>query len=217
MLNDRLLDDAFMTRHGDHPPDPDAMYEEVMRTTGFGMLALGICLAAASCRTEPSHATRSVNAARGSAPAAGTPSLAPDDGQWVRPAKDFASTRFSALDEINTTNVSRLRAVATFSTGVERGHEAAPIVVGGTMYVITPFPNFVYALDLTKPGLPIKWKYNPKPEAASQGVACCDVVNRGAVYDDGKIFFNTLDDHTIALDAATGKPVWDTKVGDIQI
>jgi lanthanide-dependent methanol dehydrogenase len=216
MLIDRPPHDACMRRHGDHRPNA-AMHGEVIRTASLGMLALGVCLAVASCHPELSHATRSVNATPGSAPATGTAPLAPDDGQWVRPAKDFASTRFSALDEINTTNVSRLRAVATFSTGVERGHEAAPIVVGGTMYVITPFPNFVYALDLTKPGLPIKWKYNPKPEAASQGVACCDVVNRGAVYDDGKIFFNTLDDHTIALDAETGKPVWDTKVGDIQI
>jgi len=85
------------------------------------------------------------------------------------------------------------------------------------MYIVTPFPNIVYALDLSKPGLPIKWRYEPTPERASQGVACCDVVNRGLVFDQGHIFFNTLDDHTIALDAATGKVSWNTKVGDINI
>jgi len=184
----------------------------------FIRLCTGIWLVAlAGCRSEAPHSTGSVNVQRGGAPPAGSDSLPADDGQWVRPAKDYASTRFSSLTEINTTTVRNLRVVSTFSTGYVRGHEAAPIVANGTMYIVSPFPNIVYALDLTKPGLPLKWQYNPKPEAAAQGVACCDVVNRGAVFDDGKIFFNTLDDHTVALDAATGKPVWDTKVGDIQI
>ena len=183
----------------------------------FVTMASMIALAVTACKPEPSRATPSVNAQTGAAPANGEVDLGADDGQWVRPAKDFASTRFSALSEINTTNVKNLKSVATFSTGVLRGHEAAPLVVGGTMYIITPFPHFVYALDLTKPGLPAKWSYNPKPELASQGVACCDVVNRGLVYDNGRLFFNTLDDHTIALDAATGQPVWNTKVGDINL
>jgi PQQ-dependent dehydrogenase (methanol/ethanol family) len=84
------------------------------------------------------------------------------------------------------------------------------------MYVITPFPNYLYALDLTKPGAPTKWTFKPKPAAASQGVACCDVVNRGAVYDNGKIFFNTLDGQTFAVDANSGQMVWHTQLGDIQ-
>jgi PQQ-dependent dehydrogenase (methanol/ethanol family) len=182
--------------------------------TFFAFMAI---TAISACKPDVSRSTASTNATKGSAPAYGEVDLPPDDGQWTRPAKDFASTRFSTLTEINTTNVKNLRTVGTFSTGVLRGHESAPIVVGGTMYIITPFPNYVYALDLSKPGLPVKWTYNPKPELASQGVACCDVVNRGLVYDNGRLFFNTLDNHTIALDAATGKPVWDTKVGDINI
>ncbi|HSQ29064.1 MAG TPA: methanol/ethanol family PQQ-dependent dehydrogenase [Gemmatimonadaceae bacterium] len=180
-------------------------------------LACGAGIAIVACKPEPSRSTGSVNVQRGPAPAGGEVGLAADDGQWVRPAKDYASTRFSALTEINATNVRNLRPIATFSTGTLRGHESAPIVVGSTMYVITPFPNYVYALDLTRPGLPVIWMYNPKPELASQGVACCDVVNRGLVYDAGKLFFNTLDDHTIAIDAATGKAVWNTKVGDINL
>ena len=181
------------------------------------LVAAVFALAITGCKPEPSRATASQTVKSGPAPANGEVDLAADDGQWVRPAKDFASTRFSTLSEINTSNVKNLKSVGTFSTGVLRGHESAPLVVGGTMYIITPFPHYVYALDLTKPGLPAKWSYNPKPELASQGVACCDVVNRGLVFDNGRLFFNTLDDHTIALDAATGRPVWNTKVGDINL
>jgi lanthanide-dependent methanol dehydrogenase len=137
------------------------------------------------------------------------------DGDWPMPAHDYASTRFSPLNEITSDNVKGLKVAFTFSTGVDRGQEAAPIVVGGTMYIVTPFPNVVYALDLTKEGAPVKWSFKPEPEAASQGVACCDVVNRGVVVAGGKVFFNTLDGQTIALDAGTGKQLWRTKLGDI--
>jgi lanthanide-dependent methanol dehydrogenase len=138
-----------------------------------------------------------------------------EDGQWTMPAKNFASTRYSDLNEINTENVKNLQVAFTFSTGVNKGQEAAPLVVGNTMYVLTPYPNILYALDLTKPGAPLKWQYNPKPAAASQGVACCDVVNRGPVFAHGKIYFNTLDAHTVAVDAETGKEAWKTKLGEI--
>ena len=139
---------------------------------------------------------------------------ATEDGQWVMGPKNYASTRFSGLSEINTTNVGGLKAAWTFSTGVTSGHEATPIVIGDMMYVVTPYPNILYALDLNKPGA-ARWVYQPQPEPASQGVACCDVVNRGAAYADGKVIINTLDNHTIAVDAATGREVWNTKLGDI--
>src|SRR5581483_6245219 len=141
--------------------------------------------------------------------------LEADDGEWIRPAKDYASTRYSSLDQINSKNVKDLKLSFTFSTGMTHGHEAAPLVINNTMYIVTPFPNNLFALDLTKPGAPMKWVYEPLPTPASQGVACCDVVNRGAAYDDGKIYYNTLDDQTVAVDAATGKEVWRTRVGDI--
>ena len=73
------------------------------------------------------------------------------------------------------------------------------------MYLATPFPNIVYALDLTKEGAPVKWKYAPKQDAAVIPIACCDTVNRGVIHADGKIFFNQLDTHTVALDAATAR------------
>jgi len=139
----------------------------------------------------------------------------PADGDWSMPAGNYASTRFSPLDQINGGNVGRLKVDFTFSTGVNRGQEAAPLVVGNTMYIVTPFPNVLYALDLSKSGAPVKWKYEPHPESAAQGVACCDVVNRGAVYWQGKVVINTLDGNTIAVDADTGKELWKTKLGDI--
>jgi len=142
-------------------------------------------------------------------------SSAADDGQWTMPARNFASTRYSGLNQITSQNVGQLTLAWTFSTGVTRGHEAAPLVVDKTMYVVTPFPNLLYALDLTQPGAALKWTYKPAPALASQGVACCDLVNRGAAYFDGKIFYNTLDAHTVAVDAKTGKEVWKTKVGEI--
>ena len=111
-----------------------------------------------------------------------------DDGQWVRATKDYSNRRYSALDQINQGNVAQLKPAFTFSTGANHGEEAAPIVANGTMYVATPWPNVLYALDLTKPGAPLKWKYDPNPSPAAKGEACCDWVNRGAVFDSGKIF-----------------------------
>ncbi|HEY8592439.1 MAG TPA: PQQ-dependent dehydrogenase, methanol/ethanol family [Sphingomicrobium sp.] len=139
-----------------------------------------------------------------------------DDGNWTMPSKDYAASRFSALNQITPANVGNLNLAFTFSTGTVKGFEAPPLVVDGTMYIITPYPNNLYALDLTKPGAPTKWVFKPKPAAAAQGVACCDVVNRGAVYDSGKIFFNTLDGQTIAVDANSGQLAWRTQLGNIQ-
>ena len=141
--------------------------------------------------------------------------LQQDDGQWVMPAKNYASTRFSGLTEINTDTVRQLGVSWTFSTGTTSGNEAAPLVVGDTMYVVTPFPNILYALDLTRPGAPVKWSFDPKPLGAAKGVACCDLVNRGAAYANGSVFFNTLDGRTVAVDAATGQPKWITQLADI--
>ena len=133
------------------------------------------------------------------------------------PGKNYSATRFSTLDQINTGNVKNLKLAWTFSTGLTRGHEAAPLVVNNTMYIVTPWPNLLYALDLTKPGAPAKWTYSPQPSSSAQGVACCDVVNRGAAYYNGRIYYNTLDMHTVAVDANTGQEVWKTKVGDINM
>src|SRR6185437_4507654 len=116
------------------------------------------------------------------------------DGQWTQPAGDYANTRFSPLSQINATNVGKLKVVSTMANGIDHGWEGQPLVVGDTMYVVTPFPDKLIAIDLTKPTRPVKWIYNPRPDPRAQGVACCDVVNRGAVFADGKIIYNLLDD-----------------------
>lgn len=141
--------------------------------------------------------------------------LEADDGQWVRATKDYANTRYSTLDQINTGNVASLKVAWSFDTGTKHGLEAAPIVANDTMYIATPWPNRIFALDLTKPGAPLKWTFDPSPSRAAKGEACCDWVNRGAVYADGKVIFNTLDAYTIALDANSGKQLWKTRLGDI--
>jgi alcohol dehydrogenase (cytochrome c) len=131
------------------------------------------------------------------------------------PAKDYAATRFSGLAQITADNVKNLRPVWTFSTGVLGGHEGQPLVVNNTMYVVTPWPNVLYAFDLTQEGYPLKWKYRPAVDPNAVGVSCCDAVNRGAFYADGKIVYNLLDGHTVAIDPATGKQLWNTKIADV--
>ena len=143
----------------------------------------------------------------------GTPSQ--DDGQWTMPAKNYSATRYSGLSQITVANAPKLRAVWSFSTGVLAGHEGQPLVVGSTMYVVTPFPNVLYAFDLTHEGYPLKWKYRPDVNPTAVGIACCDAINRGAVYADGKIIYNLLDGHTVAVDAATGRELWKTQIADL--
>jgi PQQ-dependent dehydrogenase (methanol/ethanol family) len=171
-------------------------------------------LAAAACILLPFPASQIHAAANGARPAPAA--TAPEDGQWTMPSKDYASTRYSGLDQINRQNVARLKLVLSWDTGSRKGQEAPPLVVGSTMYLTMPFPNNIIAIDLAaKPRPAVKWVFRPNPRPMSQGVACCDVVNRGAVYANGRLFFNTLDGQVIALDAASGKAVWRTQVGNI--
>ena len=137
-----------------------------------------------------------------------------EDGQWTMPAKDYASTRYAGMSEITPANAGNLKVAWTFSTGLVRGHEAAPLVVGNTMYVVTPFPNSLHALDLANQGA-LKWTYRPPVQSAAQGVACCDVVNRGASFAGGRIYFNTLDNQVVAVDTGGGREVWRVRVGDV--
>jgi len=172
------------------------------------LATLALPLVITACSTPPAA----------TAPAAASSSTATaEDKQWTMQNKNYASTRYSALDEINTGNIKTLKVAWTFSTGVLRGHEGGPLVVGSTMYVHTPFPNIVYALDLTKEGAPVKWKYVPKQDPKVIPVACCDTVNRGLAYADGRIFQNQLDNTTVALDAETGKELWKVKQGDYKV
>ncbi|MEX0697432.1 MAG: lanthanide-dependent methanol dehydrogenase XoxF5 [Dongiaceae bacterium] len=136
-----------------------------------------------------------------------------DPALWSQPAGNYANTRYSGLDQINQGNVDSLKVAWTFSTGVLRGHEGGPLVIGDTMYVHAPFPNTVFALDLNDNGR-IIWKYEPKQDPDTIPVMCCDTVNRGVAYGDGKIILYQADTTVVALDAKTGEVVWKAVNGD---
>ncbi|HWK38792.1 MAG TPA: methanol/ethanol family PQQ-dependent dehydrogenase [Hyphomicrobium sp.] len=132
---------------------------------------------------------------------------------WAMQRHDYTAQGYSPLDQINTKNVGKLHVAWTFSTGVLRGHEGSPLVIDDVMYVHTPFPNIVYALDLNNESR-IIWKYEPKQDPSVIPVMCCDTVNRGVQFGDGKIFLHQADTSVVALDAKTGKEVWKTVEGD---
>ncbi|HOX67759.1 MAG TPA: PQQ-binding-like beta-propeller repeat protein, partial [Burkholderiaceae bacterium] len=131
---------------------------------------------------------------------------------WAMQAGDMFNQRYSKLNQINKTNVGKMQVAWTFSTGVLRGHEGSPLVIDGTMYLHSPFPNKVFAIDLDSQK--IKWKYEPKQDPAVIPQMCCDTVNRGLAYAEGKVFLQQADSNLIALDAKTGKLVWSVKNGD---
>ncbi|MCY0096479.1 lanthanide-dependent methanol dehydrogenase XoxF5 [Hoeflea ulvae] len=146
----------------------------------------------------------------------GLKGLIDDPNQWAIQTGDYSNQRYSTLDQINKDNVGNLQVAWTFSTGVLRGHEGSPPVIGNVMYVHTPFPNIVYALDLANDGK-IIWKYEPKQDPDVIPVMCCDTVNRGVAYADGKIFLHQADTKLVALDAETGAEVWSVMNGDAAI
>ncbi|MCA1454688.1 PQQ-dependent methanol/ethanol family dehydrogenase [Bradyrhizobium sp. BRP22] len=134
-------------------------------------------------------------------------------GQWAVAGHDYGNTRFSPLKQINAENAGKLSLAYSFSLGSLRSNEASPIVIGNTLYVSTSWgPKYVYALDAATGAR--KWTYEPEiPDDVLQ-YACCDVNNRGVAYADGKLFVGRLDGKLTALDAATGKALWTTKVVD---
>jgi PQQ-dependent dehydrogenase (methanol/ethanol family) len=141
---------------------------------------------------------------------------AQDPNQWVLPLGSYSGIRHSKLTQINTKNADKLHVSWTMSTGTLRGQEGQPLVVGNMMYFESSYPNFVYAINLDKVG-EIVWKFAPEQDKFSPSVACCDLVNKGVAYADGKILVTTLDTHVYALDAKTGKVVWSAQNGDPQM
>jgi len=136
-----------------------------------------------------------------------------DENNWCMQQGNYDATRYSLLDQINTKNVGSLKVAWTFSTGVLRGHEGSPLVIGSTMYLHTPFPNIVYALNLDDENK-IIWKYEPKQDPSVIPVMCCDTVNRGLQYADGKLFLHQADTTLVALEAKSGKELWKAVNGD---
>ena len=139
-----------------------------------------------------------------------------DANNWAAPRGDYTNQAHSKLTQINQGNVKNLKAAWTFATGVNRGHEGSPVVIGNMMYVHTAFPNNIYALDLND-NQKIVWSYFPKQDPSVQAVLCCDNVSRGLGYGDGKIFLQQNDGTLVALDAKTGKKVWDVKNTDPKV
>jgi PQQ-dependent dehydrogenase (methanol/ethanol family) len=173
-----------------------------MRYESFSVLVGAAVLTSAACSNAVS-AQSDLEKAMGSS------------SNWASQAGDYANHRYSDLNQINAGNVSKLQVAWSMSTGVLRGHEGSPLVIGDTMYVHTPFPNNVFAVNLKDQSF--KWKYEPKQNADVIPVMCCDTVNRGLAYGDGKIFLQQADTTLVALDMNTGKVVWSAKNGDPKI
>ncbi len=169
------------------------------RMRQYWLLALVICGSIAMTATIAS--------------AQGLDEMSQDPNQWVMPLGSYSAIRHSKLNQITAANVSKLKVAWTMSTGTLRGQEGQPLVIGNMMYFESSYPNFVYAVDLDNIGH-IVWKFAPEQDKFAPTVACCDVVNRGVAYAEGKILVNTLDAHTYALDAKTGKVLWSVKNGD---
>jgi lanthanide-dependent methanol dehydrogenase len=208
MTNKHATQPPIYTRCGDDEERIGAM-TRVLNSVLFATLAFAVLMTVSAAGQNAPSATD----IPGSQPGIHLVSPLPT-GDWTMPAGDYANTRFSPLSQINTGNVKNLHVVGMMADGIPHGHEGGPLVVNKTLYMVTPFPNYLIALDLTKPGYPMKWRFEPNPDGRSQGIACCDVVNRGASYADGKLIYNTLDDNTIAVDAEKGTLVWKTSVGD---
>src|SRR6218665_346619 len=141
--------------------------------------------------------------------------LIANPANWAAQAGDYANHRYSELKQVHAGNAKNLQVAWTVSTGVLRGHEGSPLVFGDTMYIHSPFPNKVIALNLKDQTF--KWKYEPKQDNNVVPVMCCDTVSRGLAYGDGKILLQQADTTLVALDAQTGKVVWSVKNGDPKI
>ncbi|MBF2759496.1 MAG: methanol/ethanol family PQQ-dependent dehydrogenase [Ectothiorhodospiraceae bacterium AqS1] len=140
-------------------------------------------------------------------------SLTSNPNNWAMWSRTYDGTRYSPLAQINKENVGDLQVAWTFSTGVLRGHEGGPLVIGDTMWIHTPFPNKVFSINLSDQSL--NWVYEPKQDAAATiPVMCCDTVSRGLAYAEGKIFLQQADTTLVALDARSGKRLWSVTNGD---
>jgi len=141
--------------------------------------------------------------------------LIKDPKNWAMQAGNFENQRYSTLNQITKKNVKDMKVAWTFSTGVLRGHEGGPLVIGDTLFVHSPFPNKVFAIDLETQK--IKWKYEPKQDPSVIPVMCCDTVNRGLAYAEGKVFLQQADTTLVALDSKSGKLLWSVKNGNPKI
>jgi len=133
--------------------------------------------------------------------------------EWQHYGNDQSNTRYSSLDQINTSNVKNLKVAWAHSLGTSDSQESSPIIIGDTMYVTSSTgPRYVFALD-AKTGEK-KWAYQPELPADYMATVCCGLDNRGVAVANGKVFFGRLDAKLEALDAKTGKRLWTVTVAD---
>ncbi len=134
-----------------------------------------------------------------------------EPGNWLAHGRTYDESRFSPLTNINDQNIAELGLTWYFDTQTKRGLEASPIVVDGIMYSTGTW-SVVYAND-AKTG-ELLWRYDPQVPKEWGAKACCDVVNRGVALWEGAVYVGTIDGRLIALDAATGEPLWDVSTID---
>jgi alcohol dehydrogenase (cytochrome c) len=128
---------------------------------------------------------------------------------WPTYGFDYSNSRHVLLTQINEHNVSSLVPAWRYLTNLHGRLEASPIIVGDTMYITTGIENGVVALDAAS-GV-VRWRYTP---TLGFNDSCCGLVNRGVAVDAGRVFYATLDARLVALDAQTGRKLWDQAIGD---
>ena len=133
--------------------------------------------------------------------------------EWNTAGGTTQGIRYSELADITPANVATLKEEFSFTTGVKGSHMGEPLVIGSILYTVTPYPNKLIAYDL-KTGK-TKWTFSPQVNEYAKGVNCCDTINRGAAYADGKIVYNLLDNTTVAVNATTGQLVWQRNTADV--
>jgi alcohol dehydrogenase (cytochrome c) len=135
------------------------------------------------------------------------------DSNWPMYGRTYDNKRFSPLNQITEQNVGQLKLAYAFQLGALRSNEATPIVIGDTMYITSSSgPRSVYALDARSGTM--KWQYQPDIPEDVEPFVCCDLDSRGVAFADGRILFGTLHAHLIALDAKSGKELWNTEIAD---
>lgn len=187
----------------------------------FVAAGLVVLFSVAGCGEKGSSTSSAETAAPPAAAASDTPIAQVDTARihaaksepavWLSTGGGYTDQRFSPLDKINDGNVSKLGMAWTYKVDVDRGAEATPLVVDGVMYTTGAY-SIVYALN-AKTG-ELVWKYDPEVPRSKSGNACCDVVNRGVAISGGKVFVAAFDGRMIALDAKSGKKIWEVDASD---
>jgi PQQ-dependent dehydrogenase (methanol/ethanol family) len=169
------------------------------------MLILACTLALAACQQKNSQQAENAPAQPKAVDAQRLTAADSDAGEWLTVGRTYSEQRYSPLDKINANNVKDLSLAWSLDLDTHRGQEATPLVVDGVMYSTSAWSK-VQAIDPAT-GKQL-WQYDPQVPEERGVMACCDVVNRGAAFWQGRVYVGTIDGRLIALDAKTGKEVW---------